>query len=301
MRETVLPSLKIGRFFGINVFVHWTFWLLPMWVVLSQHFRPEEASPSLGMHLGLLFAVFGCVVMHEYGHALAARFFGISTHDITLYPIGGVARLERMSERPWEEFFIAIAGPLVNVAIVLPLAIALFAGVLLMPQFLETSIGTFLFLLAVTNVLLVVFNMIPAFPMDGGRVLRSLLATRMGQLRATRVAVKVGSAISVVAIVLVLTALWFKVSLSPMLLLIGFFVLWAGQQELAALEHRERRRLRGEEEPIVVDLLDEPPVWRPQPATVTVYVWDAGRSEWIKQGTVSQPPRYRQGRGYGAI
>src|SRR6202035_39337 len=108
-------SIKIGRFFGINLFIHWTFWLLPLWVVYTHAAEPN--SGPLAFLLALLGALFGCVVLHEYGHALAARFFGIATRDVTLYPIGGVARLERMSEKPWEEFWIAVAGPAVNVVI----------------------------------------------------------------------------------------------------------------------------------------------------------------------------------------
>ena len=105
-------SLKIGRFFGINLFIHWSFWLLPLWVIFT-HIREPDAG-SVALHLALLGALFGCVVLHEYGHALTARLFGIATRDVTLYPIGGVARLERISERPAEEFCIAIAGPLVG-------------------------------------------------------------------------------------------------------------------------------------------------------------------------------------------
>jgi Zn-dependent protease len=275
-------SLKLGRFFGISVFVHWSFWLLPLWIVLYHRFDPDAAP--LGMQLTLLGSVFACVVLHEYGHALTARRFGIRTQDITLYPIGGVARLDRMSERPWEEFFIAVAGPLVNVAIAIVLGTVTAAGSLFVPGFLDHPVGTYLFILTALNVLLVVFNLLPAFPMDGGRVLRSLLAVPLGTLRATRVAVAVGT---VMAMLYGLVGLF--VLHSPWLALIGLFIFWAGQQELWGLEARERRRRAWEdEEPIVVDLVDDPePAWRPVPKPVTVYVWDAVRNEWIKQGTVS--------------
>src|SRR5258708_36641913 len=106
-------SLKLGRFFGTNLLIHWTFWLLPLWIVVT-HVQDPAAAP-LALRLALLGALFSFVVLHEYGHALTARLFGIGTRDITLYPIGGVARLVRMSERPWGEFWIAIAGPLGNV------------------------------------------------------------------------------------------------------------------------------------------------------------------------------------------
>ena len=118
----MLRSWKIGRFCGIELFVHWTFFLLPLYVFLM--------TASRGVPVALFFVagvllLFGCVVLHEFGHALTARRFGIPTRDITMYPIGGVARMERMSEKPWEEFWIAIAGPMVNVVIALLIPLAL--------------------------------------------------------------------------------------------------------------------------------------------------------------------------------
>src|SRR5271155_2399026 len=106
--------LKIGSGFGIPVYLHWTFLLVPLWVLYNQ---PNSAEDNLALVFTLLPLIFACVVLHEFGHALAARYFGIGTHDITLYPIGGVARLKRMSDKPLEEFVISVAGPAVNVAI----------------------------------------------------------------------------------------------------------------------------------------------------------------------------------------
>src|SRR5437868_11263817 len=111
----MLRSWKLGNAFGIGIYVHWTFLLLPALIFL-QNLGPGGIDLAL-FAVGLVLAVFGCVVLHELGHALTARRFGIGTRDITLYPIGGVARLERMSEHPVEEIAIAIAGPAVNVAI----------------------------------------------------------------------------------------------------------------------------------------------------------------------------------------
>src|SRR5262245_59015999 len=108
-------SWNLGKAFGINIYVHWSFVLLLGFVVLSGW--NQAGIASAGYDAALVLSLFGCVVLHELGHALMARRFGIGTRDITLYPIGGIARLERMSERPWEEFWIAIAGPAVNVAI----------------------------------------------------------------------------------------------------------------------------------------------------------------------------------------
>src|SRR5262249_60731937 len=159
--------------------------------------RVVATSQGLGLlpilyRLTLLAVVFGCVVLHELGHALTARRFGIRTLDITLYPIGGVARLERLPERPTEELLIALAGPAVNLAIVALLTPLLLAGAFLTPGA-EEALAPPALLLAVTflvhvwvaNAVLVLFNLLPTFPMDGGRVLRAVLAYRLGAVRAT--------------------------------------------------------------------------------------------------------------------
>src|SRR5260370_8892417 len=171
-------SWKIGTLFGIGIYVHATFLLLPVFVFVAN-----LVGGKLGVALYALTmipAVFGCVVLHELGHALTARHYGIETRDITLYPIGGVARLERLPQRPWEEFWIALAGPAVNVAIA-----GLLGGLFFLSAGLDPSIFTDSLARLVRRDLLIVngglalFNMLPAFPMDGGRVLRALLATRL--------------------------------------------------------------------------------------------------------------------------
>src|SRR5438270_520462 len=163
-----MRSWKLGTAFGIGIYVHWTFLLLAAYVLMSNF---DLGGIDLAVYsVGLLLAVFGCVVLHELGHALTARQFGIPTQDITLYPIGGVARLERMSERPWEEFWIAVAGPAVNVAIA-----AVLAGLLAATGAYPRSDGlladglaaSFLPALLYSNVLLVGFNLLPIFPSDG--------------------------------------------------------------------------------------------------------------------------------------
>ena len=218
-------SLKIGEPFGIGVFVHWTFSLLIAFVVLSQFYAGAPVTAIAG---GVVFvlAVFGCVLLHELGHALAARRYGIPTLDITLLPIGGVARLQRMPEKPSQEMFVALAGPAVNVVIA-----ALLVGVLSVlgtwNQITGTSwiSGSFLFQLLVVNILLVAFNMLPAFPMDGGRVFRALMATRMDYVKATQVAATVGRSIAVVLGVFGLfSGYW-------MLALIAAFIFFAGGGE----------------------------------------------------------------------
>ncbi|EMI45861.1 site-2 protease family protein [Rhodopirellula sp. SWK7] len=179
-------SWHLGRFAGIDVRLHWTFLLLPLWIYFSSLASGSGALAATGSVL-MILAVFACVLLHEFGHALTARRFGIPTRDITLLPIGGVASLERMPREPWKELAIAVAGPAVNVVI----AASLFAALWIVNPVVG-SVSSFVSQLAIINVALVVFNMLPAFPMDGGRVLRSLLAMRLPYLRATVIAARVG-------------------------------------------------------------------------------------------------------------
>lgn len=215
---------KLGRFFGIDVYVHATFLLILAFVAWSHW----ALGPARILD-GLLFvlAIFACVVAHEYGHALTARRFGIKTRDITLYPIGGVARLERMPDRPIQELWVALAGPAVNVVI---------AGVLLWwlvvttaaPPLRELTFasGPFLARLLVTNLFLAGFNLLPAFPMDGGRVLRALLAMRLEYTRATNVAAGIGQGLALL--------LGFAGILgNPLLVFIALFV-WIGAAQEAS-------------------------------------------------------------------
>jgi Zn-dependent protease len=224
-------SLHLGRWLGIDVYLHITFLLLLAFVGLSQGIAAGGAGAAIG---GVLFfaGLFVCVLLHEYGHALAARHYGIATRDITLLPIGGLARLERMPDKPWQEFVVALAGPAVNVVI----AGGLLAGLFLRPSWhlpseLSVTTGGFIERMLVANVFLVVFNLLPAFPMDGGRVLRSLLAMRMDYARATSIAAAIGKGMA---------ALFGFVGLfaNPMLLLIALFV-WIGATQEAAAAQRK--------------------------------------------------------------
>src|SRR5215510_9100492 len=183
---------KLGRFAGIDVFIHITFLLILVWVGYNYWIQYQDWGEVL---LGVLFiiALFVCVVLHEYGHALTARKYGIRTRDITLYPIGGVARLERMPDRPIEELWVALAGPAVNLLIAGGLMAYLFLTHHLAPlTAINIARGTFLERLMAVNVYLVVFNLIPAFPMDGGRVLRALLALKLEYFQATQIAANIG-------------------------------------------------------------------------------------------------------------
>lgn len=223
-------SIKIGRILGINVYVHLTFLLLLAFVGFSNWMQHRMLGSAIN---GVLFlmSLFLCVLLHEFGHALAARRYGIGTHDITLLPIGGIARLERMPDKPSQELLVAIAGPLVNVVIAGGLLIGLVikGNWQLSPQSMFT--GSVIDRLIVINVLLVVFNMLPAFPMDGGRVLRALLAFKLTYGAATRIAATIGQAMAVVFAIVGLF-FWFN----PFLLLIALFVWMGASQEAAAIE-----------------------------------------------------------------
>src|SRR5262249_25218547 len=197
--RAMLRFWQLGKAFGIGLYIHSTFLLLPLLLLLDSH---AEGPVRVLFQLALLAAVFGCVLLHELGHALTARRYGIRTVDITLYPIGGVARLERPPTRLVEELCVALAGPAVNVviaALLTPLVVgAAFTG--LLAGSLEEALSSgglhvaafFVGGLWFANVVLVLFNMLPTFPMDGGRVLRALLSMRLDPVRATAIAVIVG-------------------------------------------------------------------------------------------------------------
>ena len=218
---------KLGTFAGIDVFVHATFLLLIGWIGYSYWLQYGTVAKVVE---GILFilALFLCVVLHEYGHALTARRYGVKTRDITLYPIGGVARLERMPDKPIEELWVALMGPAVNlvIAALLFLYLDLTSGLVPAAEMTVAS-GSFLARLIAINVSLVLFNLIPAFPMDGGRVLRALLAMRMDYVRATQIAANVGQGLAF------LFGL-FGLFNSPFLLFIAFFV-WIGASQEASM------------------------------------------------------------------
>jgi Zn-dependent protease len=264
-------SLKIARLFGINVQIHWTFWLLPLWVVFAWLNGPRILP--LWMTLLLIAVLFVCVVLHEFGHALTARQFGIRTRNITLTPLGGIAQLERMSHKPWEEFCIAVAGPLVNVVLAVLFGAPLIFSYGIDPKVTETAIWTFGFVLVWMNILMVLFNMLPAFPMDGGRVLRAILSSFMGVLDGTRAAVTVGTVVAIlmgIVGVAVLGNIW--------LLFIALFVIWAGRQELWALEMEEQQRHEDDGDHAAA-------LYVPR-SHVIVHVWDSRRGAWVRQSDV---------------
>ena len=213
-------SWKLGRVAGIDVYVHPTF-------LLVLFFPQVTEGGALG--LALVLATFGCVVLHELGHALTARRFGIETRDITLYPIGGVASLKRMPRSPKAELLIALAGPAVNVAIVLLLLGLSLTGLLGTEMAWTDFLGTLLLI----NVVLAVFNMIPAFPMDGGRVLRALLSNWLGRLRATSIAAGIGRFLALAfGVYSLINGPWINMALAA-------FIFFAAGAELARVAAEE--------------------------------------------------------------
>ena len=208
-------SWKLGRFFGIDAYVHASFLLLVAWAAWAAY---QGAGTGLAALLGVVFlvGVFGSVLLHEFGHALTARRFGISTRRIVLWPMGGVAQLEGDPRTPRQELLIALAGPAVNFVIA--------AGLFMASSLFGLAEYGLVQSLIFANVTLGVFNLLPAFPMDGGRVLRAALATRIGGRRATEIAVKIGKGAAVLFGIAGLFG-------NPMLLLVAAFVWFAASAE----------------------------------------------------------------------
>jgi Zn-dependent protease len=227
-------SWTIARIAGINVDVHATFLLLLAWIAIAGYGRSRTPGAAI-LAVLLILIIFASVVLHEFGHALTARRFGIRTRSITLLPIGGVAHIERVPSRPREELLIALAGPAVTVGIIIVLFAALritghstAAGAPL------TTAWSFVSQTMWVNVVLAVFNLLPAFPMDGGRVLRAALAMRMPFARATEVAARIGK---VFALIFALAGL-FLVS-NPFLVVIAAFVWLSAAAEASAAQLKE--------------------------------------------------------------
>lgn len=250
-------AFQIAKFFGIPVQIHWTFGLIFVWVMYVG-FKENWDWANIGWSMLFVMALFICVVLHEFGHALTARRYGVSTRDIILSPIGGVARLDRLPENPMQEFYVAIAGPLVNVAIM-----AILSPYLLLVTgdqreqlfsivngsnnvFIRdlTPVDFFVFGLIILNGTLALFNLLPAFPMDGGRVLRALLSLRLGRMRATRIAAYIGQFLAV------LLAVYGIFEGSPFTVFIGIFVF-----VMAANEYRMVRMDNALESQTVADIV----------------------------------------------
>lgn len=220
-------SWKIARIAGIDVYMHATFLMVVAWIALI-HWNESKNLAAVVDGVGFILTLFACVVLHEFGHALTAARYGIRTRDITLLPIGGVARLERMPDVPLQELWVALAGPAVNVVI----AVLLFgwvqaSGAWESPDRIGLTTGGFVERVMFANVFLAGFNLLPAFPMDGGRALRALLATRMEYTRATQRAAVIGQSMAILFAFLGLQG-------NPMLLFIALFV-WIGAGQEASM------------------------------------------------------------------
>lgn len=220
-------SWRIGTVAGIGVYVHATFWLLILFILYSEWRQGRSLAVALG-GVGFVLLIFGCIVLHELGHALTARKFGIRTRDITVLPIGGLARLERMPDNPRQEFWVALAGPAVNLVIAGALYAVLAAmGVHPHLDKFRWAGGNLLNRLMAVNIWLAGFNLLPAFPMDGGRVLRAILATRMEYTQATQIAARVGQGLAFLFGLVGLFA-------DPFLVFIALFV-WMGAEQESAM------------------------------------------------------------------
>ncbi len=229
----MLWSVNIGTIAGTAVRIHLTFLLFLVWIFVASWSQGGPQAAWSGLVFMLL--LFLCVLLHEFGHIFAARRFGVATPDVTLLPIGGVARLERIPEKPSEEFLVAIAGPAVNVVIALILMVF---GASIGTQSLaamDSQQVSMLDKLASVNLFLAAFNMIPAFPMDGGRVLRALLSIRLGHLRATEVAATIGQFFAFVLGFLGLFG-------NPLLIFIAIFVYLAASSEAQLVSIRAMSR-----------------------------------------------------------
>lgn len=210
-------SFQIARFFGIPVEVHWTFGLIVLWILYVVYDKTGQFDPQMLFWQTLfVLSIFFCVMLHEFGHALTARKYGVKTLDIILSPIGGVARLDRMPEKPLQEFWVALAGPLVNVGIILLLSVyVLLQGDIKKSQFLDllylvvnpqsntfaaglSQFDYYVVGLIGLNAALALFNLLPAFPLDGGRIFRALLSMRLNRLQATRIAARTGQLLAIV-------------------------------------------------------------------------------------------------------
>jgi Zn-dependent protease len=244
-RRHMANRLRIGRFLGIDLYVHWTFWLLLL--AVGAYSRSEGDSYfTAGIQILQILALFLCVTLHEYGHAMMARCFKVRTVDITLLPIGGLARLERMPRVPWQELLVAVAGPAVNLVIAAVTGVVLVVAIqggwistiggTTVEGYLASAMMHPIGWLLVMNLILVVFNMVPAFPMDGGRVLRALLAMIFEYRLATQAAARVGF---VAAAGLAIFGLWKGI---PMMPLISLFIGYAGWVEARQVEMVEAVR-----------------------------------------------------------
>jgi Zn-dependent protease/predicted transcriptional regulator len=230
-------SLFLGSYRNVKVFIHWTFSLLLLWIIISN---VRAGVPTADVMWTVLFvlALFFCVILHEFGHALAAQRYGIQTRDIILFPIGGVARLEKLPEDPKQELWVAIAGPLVNIVLFILLSIYLYATGFEMHEVENFGIraSTIVPYLASANLILAIFNLIPAFPMDGGRVLRAFLSIKLPRAKATQIAGTIGQFLAILFV-------FYGLFNNPIMVLIGLFIFLGAATEVS--QTRNESLLKG--------------------------------------------------------
>ena len=236
-----MASAHLFKAFGIPVRAHWSFWLVVC--VLATEFQ-SYLNAGLAVSLLLTVCFYGCLLLHELGHSLTARRYDINTREIKMTMLGGMAMFERSPRVPRQELFITAAGPLVNFVI----AGLLFAGQCLafglpfgptsdLPFDLsfEAWESKFCWLLMFLNLLLGIFNLLPGFPMDGGRILRALLALKLPYLKATHIAVRVGQLVGASFILLPVLGIWGGIITA----LIGLMVIFLAQAELMRVRAEE--------------------------------------------------------------
>jgi stage IV sporulation protein FB len=224
-------SLKIARVAGIDVRIHVTFFLLLGAIAYLGGL--QRGMEAVIFWLAFFLGLFACVLLHEFGHAFAAAGYGIKTADITLLPFGGVARMERMPDKPVQELVVALAGPLVNIIIAGALFLVLLvAGRLDFSAMTSPAPSNVLIFLLIANVSMAIFNLIPAFPMDGGRVLRALLATSMEYTRATQIAATVGQALAMIFGIIG------AFNWNPLWVLLAIFVYMGAESEASFVQMR---------------------------------------------------------------
>jgi Zn-dependent protease/CBS domain-containing protein len=248
-------SLTIGRIAGTDIRLHFTFLLFLVWIGVADYLQGGAAAALDSIAFILL--VFLCVTLHEFGHIAMARRFGIRTPQVILSPIGGIASIERMPEKPRQELLVAIAGPLVNVVIVVLLMAGFGIGFERISA-LDFDTATLAERLLIVNIMLVLFNLVPAFPMDGGRVLRAVLAMNMGAPRATALAARIGQSF---AFLFVALGLFYN----PILIFIGVFIYFAAaseEQSAAFSGFASRLRVKDAMEPSPVLLIADEPLSR---------------------------------------
>ena len=231
MRQLFGNSIPLGRVLGIPISIHWTFFILLFWIVGINFYRSQTIEIALWTGAFLL-VIFFCVFLHELGHAIAARHYGIGTKSIVMLPIGGVASLEKIPEEPPKEIVISLAGPAVNIIIAIILyLILMFKSKSGTEVLAGESLGpdNFIFMILIANILLGVFNLIPAFPMDGGRVLRAFLSLKMNRVKATGVALNITTFIAILFVIL-------GILNNPILVFIALFVYLGANAEYESVK-----------------------------------------------------------------